>query len=157
MPNTEQTNMQSAAQRGIDLCRQGKWRAGLEILGQIAEADRQGTELPGLFYAYLGYGIARYERRGKEGLALCKHAIKVQFYESENYVILSKVYLLRSRRGKAVQALHQALKLNPRHPEALKLAKEIGLRRRPLIPFLSRDNPVNKYLGMLRHRLQQGR
>jgi len=152
---TDQTNLQSAAQRGIDLCRQGRWRAGLEILGQIAEADRQGTELPGLFYAYLGYGIARHERRGKEGLALCKHAIKVQFYEPENYVILSRVYLLRERRGKAVKALHQALKLNARHPEALKLAKEIGLRRRPVIPFLSRDNPVNRYLGMLRHRFSQ--
>lgn len=153
MMTTDQTSLQSAAQRGIDLCRQGKWRAGLEILGQIAEADRQGTDLPGLFYAYLGYGIARYERRGKEGLALCEHAVKVQFYEPENYVILSKVHLLHHRRGKAVQALHQALKLNSRHPEALRLAQEIGLRRRPVIPFLSRDNPLNKYLGLARHRL----
>ena len=129
----------------------------MEILGKIAEADRQGTELPGLFYSYLGYGIARYEKRGKEGLALCQHAIKVQFYEPENYVLLARVYLLRHRRGKAIEALQKALKLNARHPEAIKLAREIGFRRRPVLPFLPRANPINKALGKMRHSMTQGK
>ncbi|MEA3275198.1 MAG: hypothetical protein U9Q81_07915, partial [Pseudomonadota bacterium] len=139
------------------LCRAGNWKAGMEILGKIAESDRQGTELSGLFYSYLGYGIARHERRGKEGLALCQHAIKVQFYEPENYVLLARVYLLRRRRGKAIDALQRALRLNARHPEALKLAKEIGFRRKPVLPFLSRNNSLNIALGKLRHSISQGR
>ena len=151
------SQLQEAAQRGIQLCRAGKWKAGMEILGKIAEADRQGTELSGLFYSYLGYGIARYEKRGKEGLALCQHAIKVQFYEPENYVLLARVYLLRHRRGKAIEALQKALKLNARHPEAIKLAREIGFRRRPVIPFLSRNNPINRTLGKMRHSLTQNK
>ena len=155
MKETSTTKLQGAAQRGIDLCRAGNWKAGMEILGKIAEADRQGTELSGLFYSYLGYGIARYERRGKEGLALCQHAIKVQFYEPENYVLLARVYLLRRRRGKAIDALQRALKLNARHPEAIKLAKEVGFRRRPMLPFLSRSNPVNKALGKMRHSMSR--
>lgn len=155
MNTTPKSKMQEAAQRGIDLCRSGNWRAGMEILGKIAEADRQGTELSGLFYSFLGYGIARYERRGKEGLALCQHAIKVQFYEPENYVMLARVYLLRRRRGKAIDALQRALKLNPRHPAAVKLAKEIGFRRRPVLPFLPRSNALNITLGKLRHSISQ--
>ena len=156
--NTVPTSkLQEAAQRGIDLCRAGTWKAGMETLGKIAEADRQGTELSGLFYSYLGYGIARYERRGKEGLALCQHAIKVQFYEPENYVLLARVYLLRRRRGKAIDALQRALKLNARHPEALKLAKEIGFRRKPVLPFLSRNNPLNITLGKMRHSISKSR
>lgn len=151
MNETPTTKMQEAAQRGIDLCRAGNWKAGMEILGKIAEADRQGTDLSGLFYSYLGYGIARYERRGKEGLALCQHAIKVQFYEPENYVLLARVYLLRRRRGRAIDSLQRALKLNPRHPEAIKLAQEIGFRRRPILPFLSRGNAINRALGRMRH------
>ena len=151
------SQLQEAAQRGIELCRAGKWKAGMEILGKIAEADRQGTELSGLFYSYLGYGIARYEKRGKEGLALCQHAIKVQFYEPENYVLLARVYLLRHRRGKAIEALQKALKLNARHPEAIKLAREIGFRRRPVLPFLSRNNPINRTLGRMRHSLTQAK
>ncbi len=152
---TEQTDLQTAATRAVDLCRQGKWKVGLEILGRIAELDRQGTELPGVFYSYLGYGIARFEGKGREGLALCRHAIKVQFYEPENYLNLARIYLLRNRRYRAVQALQRALKLNPRHGAAVQLAREIGLRRRPLIPFLPRGNFLNRYLGMLRHSLRQ--
>ena len=155
--NGTTTQLQEAAQRGIDLCRAGKWKAGMDILGTIAEADRQGTELPGLFYSYLGYGIARHEKRGKEGLALCQHAIKVQFYEPENYVLLARVYLLRNRRGKAIDALQKALKLNARPPEAIRLAREIGFRRQPVIPFLSRSNPLNIAFGKLRHALTQGK
>ena len=155
--NSPNSNMQEAAQRGIDLCRSGNWKAGMEILGNIAEADRQGTDLSGLFYSYLGYGIARYERRGKEGLALCQHAIKVQFYEPENYVLLARVYLLRRRRGKAIDSLQRALKLNPRHPEAVKLAKEIGFRRKPVLPFLPRGNPLNIALGKARHSMSQNK
>jgi len=157
MEPTSTNEMQEAAQRGIDLCRAGNWKAGMEILGKIAEADRQGTELSGLFYSYLGYGIARYERRGKEGLALCQHAIKVQFYEPENYVLLARVYLMRRRRGKAIEALQRALKLNARHPEAVKLAKEVGFRRRPVLSFLARGNPLNRALGRIRHSLSQGK
>lgn len=150
---TETTKLQAQAKKGIDLCREGKWEKGLAVLGTIAEADRQGTELPGLFYSYLGYGIARFERKAREGLALCQHAIKVEFYEAENYLNLARIYLLRNRRGKAVAALQRALKLNPRLAAAKRLAREIGFRRRPVIPFLSRSNPVNRYLGILRHQL----
>lgn len=152
---TAQTELQVEAQQGIELCRKGRWKDGLDILGRIAEADRQGTELPGLFYSYLGYGIAHYQRKVREGLALCQHAIKVQFYEPENYLNIARVHLLRRNRRKAVEAIHQALKLSPRHPGVLRLLKEIGYRRRPVIPFLSRDNPLNIWLGKMRYQMQQ--
>jgi hypothetical protein len=152
---TAQTDIQTEALQGISLCRKGHWKEGMDILGRIAEADRQGTELPGLFYSYLGYGIARYQRKLREGLALCHHAIKVQFYEPENYLNLARIHVLRSSRGKAVDAIHKALKLSPRHPEDLKLIKQIGYRRRPVIPFLSRKNPINVWLGKMRYQMAQ--
>ena len=48
-----------------------------------------------------------------------------------------------------------ALKLSPRHPEVLKLVQEIGYRRRPVIPFLARSNPINIWLGRMRYEMQQ--
>ena len=154
---TAQTDLQSAALHGISLCRKGSWKEGMDTLGRIAEADRQGTELPGLFYSYLGYGIARYQRKTREGIALCQHAIKVEFYEPENYLNLARVHLLRHNRGKAVDAIQRALKLSPRHPEVLKVIKEIGYRRRPVIPFLSRNNPLNVWLGKMRYQTAQSK
>ncbi len=153
--STTITELNQAAVRGVEACKKGQWKEGLAVLGKIAEADRQGAELNGQFYSYLGYGIARYEHRVKEGLALCQHSIKVQFYEPENYVNLARVYLLARNRRKAVEALTRALKLNASHPGARALAREIGWRRRPVIPFLSRDNFFNQLLGKMRHQLGQ--
>lgn len=153
--NTTITELNQAAVRGVEACKKGQWKQGLAVLGKIAEADRQGAELHGQFYSYLGYGIARYERRVKEGLALCQHSIKVQFYEPENYVNLARVYLLARNRRKAVEALTRALKLNASHPGARALAREIGWRRPPVIPFLSRNNLLNQWLGKMRHQLGQ--
>ena len=154
MPTTI-TELNTAALRGVEACKAGKWKEGLAILGKIAESDRHGVELTGTFYSYLGYGIARYERRVQEGLALCQHSIKVQFYEPENYVNLARVYLLKRNRRKAVDALNQALRLNANHPGARALAQEIGWRRRPVIAFLPRGNLLNRWLGKLRHQLKQ--
>lgn len=151
--STTITELNQAAKQGVEACKRGQWKEGLAVLGKIAEADRQGAELNGQFYSYLGYGIARYERRVKEGLALCQHSIKVQFYEPENYVNLARVHLLARNRRKAVEALTRALKLNASHPGARALAHEIGWRRPPVIPFLSRNNFLNQLLGKMRHQL----
>jgi len=153
--STTITELNQAAVRGVEACKRGQWKEGLAVLGKIAEADRQGAELNGQFYSFLGYGIARYERRVKEGLALCQHSIKVQFYEPENYVNLAKVHLLARNRRKAVDALTRALKLNSSHPGARALATEIGWRRPPVIPFLSRSNLLNQLLGKMRYQLGQ--
>jgi len=153
--STTKTELNEAALRGVEACKKGQWKEGLAVLGKVAEADRQGAELHGQFYSYLGYGIARYERRVKEGLALCEHSIKLQFYEPENYVNLARVHLLARNRRKAVTALTQALNLNASHPGARALAREIGWRQRPVIPFLSRGNFLNRILGRMRHQLRQ--
>lgn len=153
--STTITELNQAALQGIEACKKGQWKEGLAVLGKVAEADRQGAELNGQFYSYLGYGIARYERRVKEGLALCQHSIKLQFYEPENYLNLARVHLLARNRRKAVDALNRALKLNASNPGAIALAREIGWRRRPVIPFLSRSNFLNRLLGRLSYRLRR--
>jgi len=153
--STTITELNQAALKGIEACKKGQWKEGLAVLGKVAEADRQGAELNGQFYSYLGYGIARYERRVKEGLALCQHSIKLQFYEPENYLNLARVHLLARNRRKAVEALNRALKLNASNPGAIALAQEIGWRRRPVIPFLSRSNFLNRLLGRLSYRLRR--
>src|SRR6266508_900805 len=61
---------------GIESCRRGDWNEGLRNLGLIAAMGDEAGTLPGVFYSYLGYGIARKEKRIQEGLRLCRHAIE---------------------------------------------------------------------------------
>src|SRR5436305_10163051 len=141
--------------RAIDECRKGNWDQGLPYLGLLADsADR--SSLPGLFYSYLGYGIALREQRVDEGLKLCKHAIKIEFFQAENYWNLARLHLLQKDRKNAVRAVRDGLKVDPNSAELLALQKELGMRKLPVLSFLSRDHPLNRILGSLRHKFTGG-
>jgi hypothetical protein len=43
------------------------------------------------------------------------------------------------------------LKVEPDHGQLLELQHELGLRKRPVLSFLSRSNPINSLLGRIRH------
>ena len=139
------------AAKGIALCREGDWDRGLQLLSRVAEGRSEGQELPGTVYSYLGYGVARYQRRIRDGFKLCEHAVKVQYYEPTNHMNLARVQLLMKDRRGAVSSIARGLKLDPNHRGLKELRVEIGVRKRPIIPFLSRTNPLNVFLGRLRH------
>lgn len=148
--NPPQPDLYDVLRRGIERCRRGDWETGLAFLGRVAEAD-YSSALPGLFYSYLGYGIAMRQKRVQEGLKLCQHSVKIQFYEPENYVNLARTYLLAKDRPSAVRAVLDGLKVVRHHPTLLQLHKDLGIRAQPVLPFLSRSHPLNMLLGRLRH------
>jgi hypothetical protein len=140
--------------QGLECCRRGDWSEGLRYLGRITESGHS-TDLPGLFYSYLGYGIAHRDRRIREGLKLCKHAIKVGFYEPENHVNLARTSILANDRSGAVRAVRDGLRIDPQNQELRQMRKDLGVRTSPVIPFLDRANPLNIFLGQLRHSLRK--
>ncbi len=140
--------------RGIECCRKGNWTEGLHHLGRIAE--RGAAELPGLFYSYLGYGIALRDQRIEEGLKLCRHSIKVEFYELENYINLARTCLLAKDRASAAQAVRAGLRIDPSYPALLALQEQLGFRSSPVLPFLSRSNFLNQIFGQIRHAWRSG-
>ncbi len=154
--SASEPDLANILRRGVELCRGGDWDRGLAYLGRIAEADR-ASGLPGIFYSYLGYGIASRQKRVQEGLKLCRHAVKVQFYEPENYVNLTRTLLLAGERPAAVRAVLDGLKVDRNNEELLALYRELGIRRLPVLPFLSRSNPLNQLLGKVRYAWQSSR
>ena len=144
-----------ALKLGIECCRRGDWNEGLHHLGRIAE--RGESELPGLFYSYLGYGIALREQRFQEGLTLCRHSIKVEFYQVENYVNLARTCILAKDRKGAVRAIRGGLKIDPQNAKLLVLYKDLGIRGLPVLPFLDRAHVLNQLLGRLRHAWRDSR
>jgi len=141
---------------GIECCRRGDWNAGLRFLGQVAEKEEASGGLPGLFYSYLGYGIALRDRRIRDGLKLCRHSIEVEFYQAENYFNLARTCLLANDRKRAVQAVRGGLKIDRNNPHLLALYKELGIRSQPVLRFLDRGHPLNQLLGRLRHAIRGG-
>lgn len=134
---------------GLAMCREEQWQSGLAVLGALLESEHRSA-LPGIFYSTLGYGLARFEKRYRDGIKLCEHGVKRQFYEAENYYNLARARLLLDDRSRAVRVLQKGLRMDPRHAGLLRLRRELGVRKQPVLRFLSRSNPLNRALGRLR-------
>lgn len=141
------------AWRGIELCRGDDWKDGLYWLKLAFDASDRGRGLPALAFSYYGYGLARYKRKPREGYKLCQRGVKLEFYQPEGYLLLARSALLTNDRQSAADAVLDGLQLDDQHGELLALQRELGARRPPVLGFLSRRNPLNRFLGGLRHGL----
>ena len=145
------------AEEGLRLCRQGDWNKGLPVLASVLENRWPGEEAPGIIYGYLGYGVARFQGKVRDGLRLCRHAVKEEFYEADNHYNLARVHMLDNDRKSAVASIERGLRLNPEHPGLLDFKREVGIRRNPVLGFLDRNHPLNVLLGRIRHGVSNAR
>lgn len=89
----------------------------------------------------------------RKGLSQLKQGSREIFYRPEPFVLLAVAGLLEGHRGVGYKALRKALKIQPDYPVVQELFENFGRRRRPVLPFLARGNPVNVMLGRLRSRV----
>ena len=141
------------ARRGIELCRRGDWEEGFYFLSVAAESGLETGDMPSEFFAFLGYGLARYQDEVQTGLKLCRRAVEIDGYQTAGHYLLARTYLLAGDRRSAVKAVERGLRIDATSDALLALKAEMGARRPPVLPFLSRRNILNRTLGRLRHRL----
>jgi len=128
--------------------------------------DNALTEHPfnALLLSYYGYLDTIVNKNYKRGMDLCKTAIEISKEELKEegsfkhegfhavlYFHLGKTYLVGGVKQSAVRAFKQGLEADPENPYLLGEARRMGIRRKPVFPFLKRSNPINKYIGMLIH------
>lgn len=152
-PKSRGATPSEIAWRGIELCRQDDWTEGLYWLKLAFDASDRGRGLPALAFGYFGYGLARYQRKAREGFKLCQRGVKLEFYQPEGFVLLARSALLTGDRSSASEAVSQGLALDDENTALLELQRQLGERRPPVLGFLSRRHPVNRLLGSLRHGL----
>lgn len=97
------------------------------------------------------YGLCKALRGGEIGLGLelCTRAIKKEFFKTEYYVNLGKVYVAAGNKKGAIKVFMKGLKFDPKNEEINKFLIDLGFRNKPVLPMLDRGNPVNKFLGIL--------
>ena len=138
---------------GIEHCRAGRWEKGADYLGYVAERCHSDLRGASLYLSYLGCATARIQGPTKEARSLCRHAVKVEFFQPENWANLAEVMLLSKKRKEAVEAVRQGLEIDPQNARLQELEATLGLRRPPVLGMLSRANPLNRILGRLRNDL----
>jgi len=105
-----------------------------------------------LWYSRLGFCIAKQRGQITRAFELCRTAIEHDPGNPLHYLYLGKINLIAGKTPEAIQAFRQGMIIGG-SPELERMLNVIGTRKSPVISFLSRDNFLNKYLGIISGRL----
>jgi len=105
------------------------------------------------YASFYGYALAAALGRTKAGLEICTRAAGSDLFCPEIYLNLARVQLMGSDRRGAWRSLVRGLSLDPGHAAIRTEMRKMGLRRRPVLPFLERDHVINRAAGKLARKL----
>jgi tetratricopeptide (TPR) repeat protein len=118
-----------------------------------------------LILSYCGCLQAIVDKKYRSGVEACRKAI-VLFKPEDAYTAgviypvlylnLGRAYLAAGRKKDAIEAFSKGRKYDRSHVEIKKELNFLGVRKEPPVPFLSRSNPINKYIGLLLHKTRKG-
>ena len=146
MADLELQDIPQRIREGMALVELGRVDQDLDLFAGYLQAYPESA----LALSYLGMLRAARGVEVSEGLAQCQLAVNRDPQEALCYLNLSKAYFAAGDRYQCVRTLHRGLKLRTPHRKLLmSFYQTIGLRRKPAIPFLSRDNVLNNLLGRL--------
>lgn len=132
--------------RGRDLLARGSEAEALEHFRCAARLDDGNPR----YRSFHGLGLALVERRFDRALELCRSAAKEEFFNPELYHNLARVHLAFGFKAEGIRYLRRGLMIDPAHEPMLSELAELGIRQRPVIGFLPRRHPMNRWLGRCR-------
>lgn len=134
--------------QGLTLLRDNYAVKALPHMKRAAELERNNP----YYMSYLGVVMARSERKWAEAERLCDAAVRLKRNQAQLYLNLAEVYATAGRRDDAVETLQAGLKFARRDVRLNIAMNRLIERRPPVFSFLARRHPLNRKLGMLRHR-----
>jgi tetratricopeptide (TPR) repeat protein len=105
--------------------------------------------------SWYGLTLVLVERNSSLGLVLVDAALRAAGPDPVLLLNSARVALALAQRERAARAVTRGLELWPDDPRLLAARQAMGTRRPPVLPFLSRSNPLNRVLGRIRHRWSQ--
>jgi tetratricopeptide (TPR) repeat protein len=144
-------SLEEQIRQAIELTREEQYREALELfeknLAAVDGGSVQQKRLAAYAFSFYGVCMAKVQRRYGQAVQCCQISLKHNFLDPEHHHNLALVYLERGDRARAVETLNAGLRLDSRNRRIHRVFDEIGRRRPPVIPFLSRNNLLNIWLG----------
>lgn len=126
------------------------------------EAGRMHPDDP-MILTHLGYLIAMVEKKYKTAIDACEKSVNIMprrlpaGLDTEHkpllYFHLTRVYQAAGNRQEAVRAVYRGIGFDTDNGVLHRELERLGVRRRPVVPFLGRGHFLNRMLGRLRHRI----
>jgi len=140
-------------QTAVRYIRTGHAYDALKILRQLQTAYPKDA----LVYSYLGLTMVLTAADVTEGLRMCEKAATAGVQQPSLVANFVTACLETGDRERAVSALREGLGYHTDNKELNRLAWKMGVRRKPLFPFLGRSNFLNVWSGKLTWWLGGGR
>lgn len=135
--------------QGMRMLRDRKPNVALVHFRKATETEKQNP----YYMSFTGVALARAKMKWEPAVKLCEMALTLQRKEMQLHLNLAEVYMYAGRREEALIVLDRAEASFGRQAGLEKARMRLGSRRAPVLSFLSRENAVNRELGILRHRL----
>ena len=137
--------------KGVRALDRGRYLESLAFFESALNLEeRFGNQTPRMRYlSYYGLSLSLAVGRTQEAIEMCERVLAVEFYNPDLYHNLARVYLSAGERHRAFQTLCQGLRLEQTHPGLISEVRKMGIRRRPVLSFLGRSNPVNRLFGRM--------
>ena len=142
--------VQQEYQLGLAFFRRRHWKAATRHFRMVDQKSGRQDIHQHLYRSY--HGLALVYSGDVSGLNLCRHAAARETIHATVFQNLARAEIHFRHRKRAWDAISLGLKLEPSHASLLKLRRNMGVRRDPCLPFLGRDNPLNKWLGKATYR-----
>ena len=139
---------------GLALLARRRWRAAAHHFQLAGRGLRRGQPAHDLCLSY--QGLALVYAGDVSGLNLCRHVAARDSRQPDIYANLALAELRLRHRRRAWEALSRGLALDESHARLRQVARIMGTRRRPVVPFLRRDNPLNRWLGRATYARRRG-
>lgn len=134
-------------EKGMGMAREGRYEDALRVFDQDLCFTQHPTAM-----SYYAVSLANVEGNYDKAISLCLMAAEKEFYNPEIYLNLGRIFLMNGQKAVAIRAFRKGLKFDNSNGHLLSEMKRLGLRRRPVITFLPRQSPINKFLGILAQR-----
>lgn len=123
-----------------------------EALVYVQRALRSAPKNP-FYLSYAGLLAALAEQRFGDAEWFCLEALELRRNHPQLYLNLAQVHQTAGRPREAIEVLERGLVQTSRDHRIRCALQKLGKRRKPVLPFLQRSNPMNRILGKWRHRL----
>jgi tetratricopeptide (TPR) repeat protein len=101
------------------------------------------------YRSFYGLVLGLCERRWEQALELCRSAAREEFFDPIHYLNLARLHLAFGFKAEGLRLLKRGLMIAPDHEEILDALRSLGVRKRPPLGFLRRENALNRWLGKL--------
>ena len=141
---------------GLDALERVELKEALAYFEAAVAIEKRSRKAPlqPRYLSYYGLCFALVGKQIHSAVKLCAQACAMERYNPDLEWNLGRVYMAAGRRKEAYSAFIRGLRQERKHQGIWRELHRMGVRRRPVLKFLSRDNPLNVFLGRKRYGLK---